>query len=293
MLRCVVEGARWLGEPSDAALPTKSAISQARIRLGAAPLEALYRAVVATAGAPGAWYRSWRVMSLDGTTLDVGDTAVNAAAFGRPASARGVNTTGAFPQIRLVGLLENGTHAITAAQLGAYGTHERVLAVDVLAGLTGEMLCLADRGFLGFDLWRTAAATGAALVWRAPATVTLPVLERSADGSYRSALRWNPQMHQPGSATAGGARHRVHDGGRAVPGDALSAGDLDPRAGARAGRRTRRALSRALGDRDRLRRDQDASARRAAGPAQQDARPGHPRSVGILAHALCPAGADA
>jgi hypothetical protein len=55
------------------------------------------------------------------------------------------------------------------------------------------MLCLADRGVLSFDLWRTAAATGAALVWRAPATVTLPVLERHADGSYRSELRWNPQ----------------------------------------------------------------------------------------------------
>lgn len=195
VLRCVVEGARWLGEPSTADLPTKSAISQARIRLGAAPIEALYRAVVApiaTEGTPGAWYRGWRVMSLDGTTLDVADTAANAAAFGRPASARGANATGAFPQLRLVGLLENGTHAITAAQLGAYGTHERVLAVDVLVGLTGEMLCLADRGFLSFDLWRAAAASGAALVWRASATMTLPVLERYADGSYRSELRWNP-----------------------------------------------------------------------------------------------------
>ena len=131
-------------------------------------------------------------MSLDGTTLDVSDTAANAAAFGRPASARGVNATGAFPQLRLVGLLENGTHAITAAQLGAYGTHERVLAGEVLAGLTGEMLCLADRGFLSFDLWR-AATTDAALVWRAPASITLPVLERYADGSSRSELRWNPQ----------------------------------------------------------------------------------------------------
>ncbi len=196
VLRCVVEGARWLGEPSTADVPTKSAISQARIRLGAAPLEALYRAGVAplaTAGTPGAWYRGSRVMSLDGTTLDVGDTAENAAAFGRPASARGVNATGAFPQLRLVGLLENGTHAITAAQLGAYGTHERALAVAVLAGLTGEMCCLADRGFLSFDLWQTATATGAALLWRAPATVTLPVLKRYADGSYRSVLRWNAQ----------------------------------------------------------------------------------------------------
>ena len=197
VLRCLLEGVRWLGEPGAVAEPAgPSGISQARTRLGAAPLEALYRAVVqpvATRETPGAWYRGWRVMSLDGTTLDVGDTAANAAAFGRPTSARGVNATGAFPQLRLVGLLENGTHAITAAQLGAYGTHERVLAIEVLAGLTGEMLCLADRGFLSFDLWRAAAASGAALVWRASATMTLPVLERYADGSYRSELRWNPQ----------------------------------------------------------------------------------------------------
>ena len=193
VLRCVVEGARWLGEPSDAERPTKSAISQARIRLGAAPLEALYRTVVApvaTAGTPRAWYRGWRVMSLDGTTLDVGDTAVNAAAFGRPASARGVNTTGAVPQIRLVGLLENGTHAITAAQLGAYGTHERVLAIDVLAGLTGEMLCLADRGFLSFDLWRTAGAPSPATRYRLVTSIGEPARAPPAELAALYHERW-------------------------------------------------------------------------------------------------------
>jgi hypothetical protein len=194
VLRCVVEGARWLGDPITTDLPTKSAISQARTRLGDTPVAALYRAVVApiaTAGTPGAWYRGWRVMSLDGTTLDVGDTAENVAAFGRPPSARGVNATGAFPQVRLVGLLENGTHALTHAQLGGYGTSERTLARAALQGLSPDMLCLADRGFLSFALWRAARATGATLVWRAPASVTLPVLERYADGSYRSELRWN------------------------------------------------------------------------------------------------------
>ena len=198
VLRCLTEGARWLGDPTATTMPTKSGISQARSRLGAAPLEALYRAVVApvaTAGTPGAWYRGWRVMSLDGTTLDVGDTTANARAFGRPASARGVNATGAFPQLRVVGLLENGTHVICAAQLGAYGTREVTLAADVVPSLTGEMLCLADRGLLSFDLWRTAAATGAALLWRAGATFTLPLLERFPDGSYRSELRWNSFCH--------------------------------------------------------------------------------------------------
>ena len=192
VLRCVVEGARWLGDPLAAALPGRAAISRARIRLGASPMESLYRAVVAPCakeGTPGAWYRGWRVMSLDGTTFDVGDTTANARAFGRPGSGRGVNATGAFPQLRVVGLLENGTHVICGAQLGTYHTSETTLARDVVPTLTRDMLCLADRGFLGFDLWRAAAATGAELLWRASATFTLPVLERFADGSYRSALR--------------------------------------------------------------------------------------------------------
>jgi hypothetical protein len=203
VLRCVVEGARWLGDPTTTTMPSKSGISQARSRLGAAPLEALYRHVVApvaVAGTPGAWYRGWRVMSLDGTTLDVGDTVANARAFGRPASARGVNATGAFPQVRLVGLLENGTHAICGAEFGAYGTSEVALAAAVVPRLTGEMLCLADRGLLSYDLWGAAAATGAALLWRAAATFTLPILERFADGSYRSALRRNAQCTSPDRA---------------------------------------------------------------------------------------------
>lgn len=193
VLRCLLEGARWLGDPTRGTAPAgRSGISQARTRLGATPLEALYRTVVApvaTRQTPGAWYRDWRVMSLDATTLDVSDTPANARAFGRPPSSRGVNRTGAFPQLRLLGLLENGTHVITAAQLGRYRTSEVALARAVLPSLTREMLCLADRGFLSFDLWEAAAATGAALLWRAPAHFTLPVLERFPDGSYRSALR--------------------------------------------------------------------------------------------------------
>lgn len=196
VLRCLLEGARWLGEAALEGEPTgKTGISKARTRLGAAPLEALYREVaspVAVDGTPGAWYRGWRVMSLDGTTLDVSDTQANARAFGRPGSSRGVNTTGAFPQLRIVGLLENGTHVIAGAELGPWrGTSETALAAKVVPRLTRTMLCLADRGMLGFDLWRTATATGAALVWRAGSQFGLPVLERFADGSYRSALRAN------------------------------------------------------------------------------------------------------
>lgn len=127
----------------------------------------------------------------------MGDTTANRRAFGRPTSTRGANATGAFPQLRVVGLVETGTHVLCGAQLGAYHTGEVTLAADVIPHLTKGMLCLADRGFLGFDLWRQAAATGAALVWRAKASQRLPVLDRYADGSYRSALRWNAHCRHP------------------------------------------------------------------------------------------------
>lgn len=195
VLRCLIEGARWLGDATAEDEPTgQSGISKARTRLGASPLEALYREVVtpvAIDGTPGAWYRTWRVMSLDGSTLDVSDTLANTRAFGRPDSSRGANATGAFPQVRMVGLLENGTHILVGAELGPYTTSEKKLAAAVVPRLTPEMLCLADRGLIGFDLWRAASATGAALVWRASTSFGLPVLDRLADGSYRSELRWN------------------------------------------------------------------------------------------------------
>lgn len=195
VMRCLIEGFRWLGDAGvGVEPPAKSGISQARSRLGALPLESLYQrtvAPIATPATPGAWFRDWRIMSLDGSTLDVADTQANAQVFGRPKSSRGANETGAFPQLRLVGLVETGTHVICGAALGDYGTSEVTLATEIVPRLNDTMLCLADRGFLGFDLWRKAADTGAALVWRASAAFKLPVLKSLPDGSYLSELRWN------------------------------------------------------------------------------------------------------
>jgi hypothetical protein len=195
VLRCLLEGLRWLAEPDASFRPAgASAISQARARLGVAPLRQLYEEVVeplATAQTPGAWYRGWRVVSLDGTTLDVGDTQANATAFGRPESPRGINRRGAYPQLRLVGLLETGTHVVFGAALGRYTESELTLARALLPRLHADMLCLADRGFLSFDFWKEALQSGAALLWRAKGDIVFPVEERFADGSYRSVLRWN------------------------------------------------------------------------------------------------------
>jgi hypothetical protein len=109
----------------------------------------------------GAWYRQWRLVSLDGSTLDVADEAANAAAFGRPGSSRGDS---AYPQIRFVSLVENGTHVLFASRMAGCTTGEIPLAREVLAGLREGMLCLADRQFFGFALWQQARGTGAPLL---------------------------------------------------------------------------------------------------------------------------------
>lgn len=189
VLRCLVEGLRWLSWPLGAVPVTgKSGISQARSRLGAEPVKQLYRQVVTPMARPetkGAWYGRWRLVSLDGSTLDVADVAANAAAFGRPGASRGRS---GYPQLRFVCLVENGTHVLFGAELGAYASGEQTLAGAVVERLGPDMLCLADRGFFSFALWGRAAATGAALLWRVKKNQVLRCLRRLSDGSYLSTI---------------------------------------------------------------------------------------------------------
>ncbi|MEP7306725.1 MAG: IS4 family transposase [Acidobacteriota bacterium] len=189
VLRCLVEGVQWLRGPAAAMrIPGKSGISQARTRLGAAPLQQLYDEVVepiATPQTKGAWYRRWRVVTLDGSTMDVADTVDNVTAYHRPGTSRG---TSAYPQLRFVALVENGTHVLFATALDRYSVGETTLATRVVPALTPTMLCLADRSFFGWKLWAQAQATGAALVWRIKKNLQLPVHTRHADGSYHSVI---------------------------------------------------------------------------------------------------------
>ena len=189
VLRCLFEGLRWLQDPgTPIRVAGKSAISQARTRVGWAPLAQLYHEVARPLAAPatvGAWYGARRLMTLDGTTLDVADTAANAAAFGRPGASRGAS---GFPQIRLVALVENGTHALCASALGGVQTGEVTLARTVVDTLTPDMLCVADRNFFGFALWTRAQATGAALLWRIKKNLQLAPEQLLADGSYLSTI---------------------------------------------------------------------------------------------------------
>jgi Insertion element 4 transposase N-terminal/Transposase DDE domain len=185
----LTEGLAWSSGWAEVYVPpSKSGIFQARARLGAEPVEALFRRVagpLATPETPGVWLAGRRLVALDGTCLDVADTELNATFFGRAGVSKGERS--AFPQARVIGLVECGTHAILDAEVGPYRIGENPLALPVLDRLQPGMLVLADRGFAGFNMWQRAAASGADLLWRVrtgKTALTPRPLHELPDGSY-------------------------------------------------------------------------------------------------------------
>jgi hypothetical protein len=189
VLRCLLEGIQWLLGPGTVIkVASKGGISRARTRLGWGAVKQLHDEVVApiaVKATKGAWYRQWRLASLDGSTLDVADEKENAAAFGRPGASRGAS---AYPQLRFVSLVENGTHVLFGSQMADYNAGEITLAKAVLPSLRSGMLCLADRQFFGFQLWNHARSTGADLLWRVKRNMRLTGEKRLPDGSYLSRI---------------------------------------------------------------------------------------------------------
>jgi len=163
--------------------PTTGGLSQARTRLGEAPLKELFHRVaepIAKPGTPGAWLGPWRVMAIDGVMLDLPDTEANRACYPKPDQG----TRRPFPQLRAVGLSEVGTHAVIDAELGSMHDGERALASRLTRSIDASMLVTADRGFPSFDLWREYLLTGAQLLWRVQSTLTLKPLTDLKDGSW-------------------------------------------------------------------------------------------------------------
>ena len=191
VLALLTDGLSWsTGDDEPLRLPSKSAIFQARQRLGSEPVRALFERVAAPVAArdtPGAWLAGRRLVALDGTCLDVADTADNAVWFGRPGVNKGDQA--AFPQARVVALAECGTHAMFDAAVGPYSTGENTLAAELVDRLEPGMVLLADRGFCGFPLWSRAAATGADLLWRAKPNMKPRHVETLPDGSWLAELR--------------------------------------------------------------------------------------------------------
>jgi hypothetical protein len=180
--------------------------------LGAEPLAALFARVAEPIGEddmPGVWLAGRRLVALDGTCLDVADTAVNAEYFGRPGVNKGERA--AFPQARVVALAECGTHAVFAAEIGTYSESEAVLADPLVGRLVPGMLLIADRGFFSYALWRKAIGTGADLLWRIRTDKSGPKpvhVQDLPDGSWLADLR---QTHSAAARAAQPMRVRVID----------------------------------------------------------------------------------
>jgi len=230
VLRGLLEGLRWLWGAEAVKVAGKSGISQARSRLGEAPLRRLYEALVhpiATRATKGAWYWDWRLVSLDGSCLDVADTEANRAAFGVPGASRGES---AFPQLRFVALVENGTHVLFGTHLGRTAEGETTLAQAVLAALRPGMLCLADRQFFGHALWLAAAGTGADLLWRVKHNLRLPREAVLADGSYLTTVYPSDKdrRHRTGGVQVRVVEYRLEDVAGAEPLYRLVTSILDP-----------------------------------------------------------------
>jgi hypothetical protein len=185
-------------------LPSKSGISQARERLGSEPLHALFDRVarpLAVVDTPGCWLAGRRMVAIDGMTLDVADTEVNAAEFGRPGVSKGEQS--AFPQARVVAIAECATRAMFDAVVGPYTTGENTMAVDLVERLEPGMVLLADRGFCGYPLWDKAQATGADLLWRAKSNMKPRHVTTLADGT------WIGELRPGGNAGRTAEPHRV------------------------------------------------------------------------------------
>lgn len=192
VLRVVTEGMQVLGDNAIRRDVGKSGISAARTRLGWPVMAHLAGQVLqplADTRTRGAFFGRYRLVSLDGSTLEVADEAANAQAFGYPGTQQG--RTG-YPQIRFTALVENGTHVLFGVACAGYKDSEMSLAHASVAHLKPGMLCLADRGLTGFPLWQAALATGAQLLWRIPKNRKLPVVNRLADGSYLSMIEPAP-----------------------------------------------------------------------------------------------------
>jgi hypothetical protein len=176
------------------AVPTSGGITQARQRLGSEPLKELFAEVavpVAEELTAGAFLGPWRLMAMDGFEWDAPDTPENAAAFGYPGAAADDGGRPTFPKARVVTVSECASHAVVDAAIGGVagkGAGEQSLARRLYGRLDEDWLLIADRNFFNWADWCTAADTGAQLLWRVKADLSLPVLGLLPDGSYSSVL---------------------------------------------------------------------------------------------------------
>lgn len=168
----------------------KSSISEARYRLGAKPLERLFKQVCrpqTTAMTPGAFRFGRRLVALDGTVETVADSQPNAAYFGRSSNSYGDS---AYPQLRCLYLTECGSHIIFDAGIWPYAASEKIYIRRLLRSLSDDMLVMLDMGLTSVETLLAIHSEGADFLARVEKRWRLTPRSRLDDGSFLAELVW-------------------------------------------------------------------------------------------------------
>lgn len=159
----------------------KSALAQARQRLGEDPVAYLFTITAAVWATRSALAHQWRGLALygaDGTTLRVPDSPENWKAFGGQCG-NGTRNGSAYPLVRVLGVMALRSHILTAVRFGDYATGETTLAQEFWRELPDDSLTLVDRAFLvAAELTRLERSGNRHWMTRAKSTTKLRTIKR-------------------------------------------------------------------------------------------------------------------
>jgi hypothetical protein len=161
----------------------RSAVAQARARLGDEPLKWLFERCSQKWGHESARRHAWRglaVYGVDGTTARLPDSKENRAHFGSQESHRGVS---GYPLARIVTLMALRSHLLVAAAFGPYDD-EQGYAHELWSKVPDDSLAIVDRGFYSAGILIPIATTGANRHWltRAKANMSYEVIKKLGRG---------------------------------------------------------------------------------------------------------------
>jgi len=177
-------------------LATKSALSQARTRLGPRPLRQLLLALsapIATSATHGAFYKGMRLMVIDSQKFYVPDTPVNRRAFGKSVARHTEHKTeSAWPLVQTIRLLEAGTHMTVDLLVKPQRNHEYPFGSTLLRRVGSSDLVLWDGGFYGYSLLKQACERGVAVLGWVGQHIIFDRIQIFEDGSYLARIYPTP-----------------------------------------------------------------------------------------------------
>lgn len=176
----------------------KSALTQARQRLGQEPLSLLFGMSAVAWEQRHQQGRSWRGLAryaVDGSTLKTPDTQGNREHFGAQEYASGA--VASYPQLRLLTLTSLSTHLVRDAVFGEYGKNEMRYAKDLLASIPDHSLTVFDKGFLSADILLQVQSQGIGRHWLIPAKSNSKWQRMGDDPSdYQVRMKVSPQARK-------------------------------------------------------------------------------------------------